>query len=227
MRILLVEDEKELSRALAKMLMKEGYDVDTVYDGADGLSFSLSGLYDLIILDVIMPRMNGFEVLAELRRKKVETPILMLTALSDEKDKVAGLDRGADDYVSKPFSFDELSARIRALLRRRGKLVTDNKLTYSNAFLDLGSFTLSTPKGSIGLTSKEFEILRYLFEYPNFVASKDDLILKAWGLDSDFESNNLEVYISFIRKKLIHLDAEFSIEAVRGVGYKLVEREAQ
>ena len=212
MRLLLVEDEKELSRALAKMLGKEGYDVDCVYDGLDGLNFSLSGLYDLIILDVIMPKMNGFEVLAELRRKKVETPILILTALSDEHDKVAGLDRGADDYVSKPFSVEELSARIRALLRRRGKLVTDNKLEYAEATLDLMTFTLSTPKGEIGLTAKEFELLRYLFEY---------LIVKAWGLECDFESNNLEVYMSFIRKKLHHLGASFTIEAVRGVGYKL------
>ena len=214
MRLLLVEDEKELSRALAKMLGKEGYDVDCVYDGLDGLNFSLSGLYDLIILDVIMPKMNGFEVLAELRRKKVETPILILTALSDEHDKVAGLDRGADDYVSKPFS-------VRALLRRRGKLVTDNKLEYAEATLDLMTFTLSTPKGEIGLTAKEFELLRYLFEYPNFVAAKEDLIVKAWGLECDFESNNLEVYMSFIRKKLHHLGASFTIEAVRGVGYKL------
>ncbi len=222
MRLLLVEDEKELSRALAKMLGKDGYDVDCVYDGLDGLNFSLSGLYDLIILDVIMPKMNGFEVLAELRRKKVETPILMLTALSDEHDKVAGLDRGADDYVAKPFSVEELSARIRALLRRRGKLVTDNKLEYAEATLDLMTFTLSTPKGEINLTAKEFELLRYMFEYPNFVAAKEDLILKAWGLDSDFESNNLEVYMSFIRKKLNHLGASFTIEAVRGVGYRLV-----
>ncbi len=224
MRILLVEDEKELSRALAKMLMKEGYDVDTVYDGADGLSFSLSGLYDLIILDVMMPKMNGFEVLTEIRKRKMETPVLMLTALSDENDKILGLDKGADDYVSKPFSFAELSARIRALLRRRGKLVTDNKLTYNEASLDLSSYTLSTPKGEINLTAKEYEILRYLFEYPNFVASKEDLILKAWGLDSDFESNNLEVYISFIRKKLNHLNTSFSIEAVRGVGYRLTNK---
>ena len=222
MRILLVEDEKELSRALAKMLTKDGYDVDTVYDGLDGLNFSLSGLYDLIILDILMPKMNGLEVLSELRRKKLETPIIMLTALSDEGDKIAGLDRGADDYLSKPFSFNELSARIRALLRRRGKFVTDNKLEYAGATLDLTTYMIGTKKGEIALTSKEFEILRHLFEYPNFVSSKEDLILKAWGLDCDFESNNLEVYMSFIRKKLNHLQAEFTIEAVRGIGYKLV-----
>lgn len=225
MRILLVEDEKELSRALAKMLMKEGYDVDTVYDGADGLNFSLSGLYDLIILDVMMPKKNGFEVLGEIRRRGLETPVLMLTALADEKDKVNGLDKGADDYLSKPFSYNELSARIRALLRRRGKLVADNRLAYSNTVLDLSAYTLSTDEKSITLTAKEFELLRYLFEYPNFVASKEDLILKAWGLDSDFESNNLEVYVSFVRKKLNHIGADFSIEAVRGVGYRLTKRQ--
>ncbi|MEG1529960.1 MAG: response regulator transcription factor, partial [Clostridia bacterium] len=179
---------------LAKMLGKEGYDVDAVYDGADGLSFAATGMYDLILLDVIMPKMNGFEVLAEIRRKKLDTPVIMLTALSDERDKISGLDHGADDYISKPFSFDELFARIRAVLRRRGKLVTDNKLTYADASLDLTTFMLRTEKGEMSLTNKEFELLRYLFEYPNFVAAKEDLILKAWGLDSDFESNNLEVY---------------------------------
>ncbi|MCQ2602294.1 MAG: response regulator transcription factor [Clostridia bacterium] len=227
MRILLVEDEKELSRALERMLTKDGYEVDAVYDGADGSDYALTGLYDLIILDVIMPKKNGFEVLSDIRQEGIEVPVLILTALGDEKDKIAGLDRGADDYVSKPFSFDELSARIRALLRRRGKLVADNKLTYGNAALDLGAFSLSTPSGKISLTSKEFEILRFLFEYPNFVASKDDLILKAWGLDGEFESNNLEVYISFVRKKLVHLNANFGIEAVRGVGYRLAMTDAK
>lgn len=221
MRILLVEDEKELSRALAKMLTKDGYDVDCVYDGLDGLSFASVGMYDIILLDVIMPKMNGFDVLAQIRNKKIDTPVIMLTALTDEKDKIQGLDKGADDYVSKPFSFNELSARIRAVLRRRGKLISDNKLEYAEASLDLTTYILSTPNGSINLTGKEFELLRYLFEYPNFVAAKEDLILKAWGLNSEFESNNLEVYMSFLRKKLRHLSASFTIESVRGVGYRL------
>ena len=221
MRLLLVEDEKQLSRALAKMLEKEGYEVDTVYDGEDGYYYGLTKAYDLIIMDVMMPKMNGFEALSKLREKKVETPILMLTALADEHDKVAGLDYGADDYVAKPFSFDELAARIRALLRRRGKLVSDNKLKCGNATLDLTSYTLSTDKGSLKLTGKEFELARYFFEYPNFVATKDELITKVWGLDGDFESNNLEAYISFLRKKLQHLEANINIEAVRGVGYRV------
>lgn len=160
-------------------------------------------------------------MLATLRQRKLETPVIMLTALTDENDKISGLDKGADDYVSKPFSFNELSARIRAVLRRRGKLLSDNKLEYQNASLDLTTFTLSTQNGSINLTGKEFELLRYLFEYPNFVATKENLILKAWGLNSEFESNNLEVYMSFLRKKLTHLGANFTIESVRGVGYKL------
>ena len=221
MKILLVEDEKELSRALAKMLAKDGYEVDQVYDGADGLNYGSTGMYDVILLDVIMPKMNGFEVLAALRSKKISTPIIMLTALTSEGDKIAGLDKGADDYVPKPFSYGELSARIRAVLRRQGKLVSDNKLEYEDASLDLTSFVLRSPKGEIRLSQKEFELLRYLFEYPNFVAAKDDLILKAWGLDSEFESNNLEVYMSFLRKKLYHLGLSFTIESVRGVGYRL------
>lgn len=224
MRVLLVEDERELSRALAKMLSKDGYDVDCVYDGADGLSFASTGMYDLILLDVMMPKLNGFEVLSEIRRKKLDTPVIMLTALSDENDKIAGLDKGADDYVSKPFSMGELLARMRAVLRRKGKLISDNKLEYAEASLDLTTYVLSTPKGEIGLTNKEFELLRYLFEYPNFVAAKEDLIIKAWGLGSEFESNNLEVYMSFLRKKLNHLGASFTIESVRGVGYKLAKK---
>ncbi|MCQ2409236.1 MAG: response regulator transcription factor [Clostridia bacterium] len=221
MRILLVEDEKELSRALAKMLAKEDYDVDCVYDGLDGLNFAMTNMYDLILLDIIMPKLNGFEVLSSIRAKKIDTPVIMLTALTSEGDKVAGLDKGADDYVAKPFSYNELSARIRAVLRRKGKLVSDNKLEYGNASLDLTRYSLATEKGEINLTAKEFELLRYMFEYPSFVATKEDLILKAWGFNSDFESNNLEVYMSFLRKKLLHLEASFTIESVRGVGYRL------
>ena len=221
MKILLVEDEKELSLALAKMLTKDGYEVDQVYDGSDGLVFASTGMYDVILLDVIMPKMNGFEVLSALRARKVETPIIMLTALTSEGDKISGLDKGADDYVAKPFSYGELSARIRAVLRRKGKLVSDNKLEYEDASLDLTSYVLCSQKGEIRLSQKEFELLRYFFEYPNFVAQKEDLILKAWGLDSEFESNNLEVYMSFLRKKLLHLGLSFTIESVRGVGYRL------
>ena len=221
MRILLVEDEKELNRALAKMLEKDGYEVDSVYDGADGYNYGMTKIYDLVVLDVMMPIMNGFEVLQKLRKKGIETPILMLTALADDQDKIAGLDYVADDYVTKPFNYDHLVARIRALLRRRGKFVSDNKLTCGNVTLDLTTHEISTDKASFALSGKEFEIARYFFEYPNFVANKDDIISKVWGLDNEFESNNLEVYISFFRKKLAHMEANFTIESLRGVGYKI------
>ena len=134
---------------------------------------------------------------------------------------MSGLDYGADDYVTKPFNYDHLVARVRALLRRRGKFVSDNKLTCGNVTLDLTTHEISTDKASLTLSGKEFEIARYFFEYPNFVASKEDMIMKVWGLDNEFESNNLEVYISFLRKKLAHIEANFSIESLRGVGYKI------
>ena len=221
MRLLIAEDELDLAEALTVFFEKNQFSVYAVNDGFSAYEYGSSGEYDAIILDVMMPKLNGFEVLAKMRSRKLETPVIMLTALADEKDKIEGLDKGADDYVSKPFSFNELSARIRAVLRRRGKLLSDNKLEYRNASLDLTTFTLSTQKGSINLTGKEYELLRYLFEYPNFVATKENLILKAWGLNSEFESNNLEVYMSFLRKKLNHLEADFTIDSVRGVGYKL------
>jgi len=221
MRLLLVEDEKELARALAKMLGNDKYDVDCVYDGIDGLNFASTGMYDLILLDVIMPKMNGFEVLSEIRKRKISTPVIMLTALTDENDKISGLDKGADDYIGKPFSYNELSARIRAVLRRKGNYVTENKLEYGNIHLDLTNYSLKSDDKSIQLTTKEYELIRYLFEYPTYVATKEDLIAKAWGFDNEFESNNLEVYMSFLRRKLEHLNANFNIDSVRGVGYKL------
>ena len=225
MRVLLIEDEKELSRALESMLIKEKYEVDAAYDGAEGLEYALSGIYDIIILDVMMPRLDGYQVIKKMRENKIDTPVLMLTALSADYDKVKGLDLGADDYMAKPFSVSELFARVRALLRRRGKLVSDNKLSYSNCELDLSGRKIITQKGEIQLSYKEFEILRYLFEQPNFVADKDSLINKVWGFESEFESNNLEAYMSFLRKKLSHLECDFSIESVRGVGYKLSKKE--
>lgn len=222
MRLLLVEDERALSYALVNMFRKEHYEVEAVYNGADGLEYGRTGAYDLIILDVLMPKMNGFEVLKALRKEKIETPVLLLTALADEKNKVSGLDFGADDYLAKPFSMAELLARVRALTRRgQGKLTINNCLEYGNTVLDLSSSQIRTDTKEIQLSAKELGILKFLFERSKFVSEKEDIITRVWGLDNDFSSNNLEVYLSFIRKKLAHIGADFTVEAVRGVGYRL------
>lgn len=221
MRLLLVEDSVSLSDSLKTILEKENYEVQCVYDGEEGLIYAQSGIYDLIILDVMMPKKNGFEVLQELRNKKITTPIIMLTALSQELNKVQGLDLGADDYLPKPFSTLELLARIRALLRRRGDVLTDNTMSYGNVSLNLSSYTISNGDKSVKLSNKECEIIRYLFEKPKFVAEKDALVNKVWGFENDFESNSLEVFMSFVRKKLTFINANFSIQSIRGVGYQL------
>ena len=221
MRLLLVEDSVSLSDSLKTILEKENYEVQCVYDGEEGLMYAQSGIYDLIILDVMMPKKNGFEVLQELRNKKITTPIIMLTALSQELNKVQGLDLGADDYRPKPFSTLELLARIRALLRRRGDVLTDNTMSYGNVSLNLSSYTISNGDKSVKLSNKECEIIRYLFEKPKFVAEKDALVNKVWGFENDFESNSLEVFMSFVRKKLTFINANFSIQSIRGVGYQL------
>ena len=221
MRLLLVEDSVSLSDSLKTILEKENYEVQCVYDGEEGLMYAQSGIYDLIILDVMMPKKNGFEVLQELRNKKITTPIIMLTALSQELNKVQGLDLGADDYLPKPFSTLELLARIRALLRRRGDVLTDNTMSYGNVSLNLSSYTISNGDKSVKLSNKECEIIRYLFEKPKFVAEKDALVNKVWGFENDFESNSLEVFMSFVRKKLTFINANFSIQSIRGVGYQL------
>ncbi len=222
MRILLVEDSESLCDVLKAVLEREKFEVNCVHDGEAGIEYGLTGIYDLIILDVMMPKKNGFEVLEALRKAKNTTPIIMLTALSQELNKVQGLDMGADDYLAKPFSTPELLARIRAILRRRGgDLSTDNTLSYGNAILSTSAYTLSCKDKSVKLSNKECEILRYMFERPKQVAEKDALINKVWGLDNEFESNSLEVFISFLRKKVAYVDADFSIQSIRGVGYQL------
>jgi len=226
MRILLIEDSISLCEVLTAVLEKEKFKVTCVHDGEDGLAYGLTGVYDCIILDVMMPKKNGFEVLKELRRAKVSTPIIMLTALSQELNKVQGLDMGADDYLPKPFSTPELLARIRALLRRRsGEYSADNSLAFGNATLDTAAYTICVGDKSVKLSNKECEILRYLFENPKRVVEKDALINKVWGLDNDFESNSLEVFISFVRKKVAFIGANFSIQSIRGVGYQLQLKE--
>ena len=225
MRLLLVEDERALSHALVNMFEKEKIEVTPCYDGKEGLEYALTGTFDVILLDVLMPKMNGFDVLKEIRKNKITTPILMLTALSGESDKVKGLDLGADDYLAKPFGFGELMARVRALLRRgQSTLIIDNRLSYGNAELDVKNSMLHANGKEVQLSAKELGILKFFFERSDFVGSKEEIINRVWGLDGDFLSNNLEVYVSFIRKKLNFVDADFTIESLRGIGYKLTKK---
>lgn len=223
MKLLLVEDEKELSEALVEILTKNKYVVDAIYDGEDGLNYALTDIYDVIVLDIMIPKLNGLSVLKELRKKEITTPIIMLTAKSQIEDRVQGLDLGADDYLTKPFAAEELLARLRSITRRKGNVINDNYLSYGDVRLDLNTYDLEVKGESIRLTLKEFEIIKYFMERPKVVVSKDDLITKLWGFDAEIEYNNIEVYISFIRKKLQHLNSRVNIVTIRGVGYRMEE----
>ncbi len=220
MRVLIVEDEVRLSEAIAEILKSEKYDVDVVHTGNEGLDYGLSDIYDCIILDVMLPGLDGFSILKELRKQKISTPILMLTAKDEISNKVEGLDYGADDYMTKPFDIEELLARIRSITRRQGQVFI-NEIEFEDLKLDLSNFNISTNEKSINLTAKEFEIMKLLMSNINIVVTKDELISKIWGYDSDAEDNNVEVYISFLRKKLKFLKSDVNIVTLRKLGYKL------
>lgn len=222
MKLLLIEDEKNLSEALQHIFKKEKYSVDAVYDGESGLDYGLSGIYDVIILDLMLPKKSGMNVLKQLRENGITTPILILTAKGSISDKVEGLDSGADDYLAKPFSTPELLARVRALLRRKTESINEDILSYGDIELNLSSYELVCGEKSVKVSLKECEIMRYLLQRPKFVVTKDELIIKLWGYDSEAEYNNIEVYISFLRKKLQFLETKTEIVTVRGAGYKLV-----
>lgn len=221
MKLLLVEDEKQLSEALSQILINNKYSVDTVYDGDNGLEYALTDIYDVIILDIMLPKLNGLEILQKLRKESISTPILLLTAKDSVDDKVTGLDLGADDYLPKPFEPKELLARLRAISRRKGEVINDSLLTYGDINLNLSNYDLSCRDSAVTLTQKEFEILNYFMQRPKNIVSKDDLITKLWGFDSDVEYNNIEVYISFLRKKLTFINSSVKITTIRRAGYKL------
>ena len=224
MKLLLVEDEKQLSEALSQILIKNKYSVDAVYNGEDGLEYALSDVYDVIVLDIMLPKLSGLDILKQVRKEGLSTPIILLTAKGSVDDKITGLDMGADDYLPKPFSPEELLARLRAITRRKGEVINDNLLEFGDIKLNISTYDLQCKENSITLTQKEFEILNYFLQRPKNVVSKDDLITKLWGFDSDVEHNNIEVYISFLRKKLTYIDSEVKITTIRRVGYKLEER---
>ncbi len=226
MRILLAEDEKRMAAALTALLKQEKYDVDHVADGASALAALESGIYDIAVLDVMMPEMNGFEAARKARAKGVKTPILMLTAKSELDDKITGLDAGADDYLTKPFQTKELLARLRALGRRSASF-QDGSLHYGDLSLDTAKATLlCTSTGqSVRLSEKELRILEYMFAGKGQILTREQLAVKIWGYESDAEYNNVEVYMSFTRKKLAFVGSNVEIKAVRGLGYALREKD--
>ncbi len=220
MRILIVEDEVRLAEALGQILTEQKYQVEIVHDGQDGLDYAVSGQYDAVILDVMLPKMDGFAVCRALRAQKNATPVLLLTARDDVTDKVTGLDCGADDYMTKPFAPEELLARLRAALRRQGEVVLE-ELTFHDLTLSLSTHTLSCGAKNVHLGFKEFEVLRILMSNPQMVMPKEDLIVKIWGTETGAEDNNVEAYISFLRKKFFFLGSKVAIGTVRKVGYRL------
>lgn len=222
MRLLLAEDEQDLSKALCAILKHNNYSVDPVYNGQDALDYGLSENYDGIILDIMMPKKNGIEVLKELRKNGVDTPVLILTAKAEVEDKILGLDSGADDYLSKPFAMGELLARIRALTRRKADF-TPNLLTSGNLTLNRETFELSSGSESIRLGNKEFQMMEMLMGNPGRLISTEQFMERIWGYETEAEINVVWVYISYLRKKLVTLKANLEIKAVRGVGYTLEE----
>lgn len=222
MNVLVVEDEVRLAEALAQIMTEQKYTVDVVHDGEDGLAYAEMGAYDVIVLDVMLPKRNGFEVVRALRAKKIATPVLLLTARDEITDKVTGLDCGADDYMTKPFSPEELFARVRALTRRQGDVIIE-EMKFSDVTLNLSSYTLQSNSKSVHLGFKEFEVMRLLLSNPSMIMPKEELITKVWGTESGAEDNNVEAYISFLRKKLAFIGSKVTIGTVRKVGYRLEE----
>lgn len=219
MRILLAEDEKALAKAIVKIFEKNNYSADAVYDGEEALAYIESGNYDVAVLDIMMPKLDGISVLKMVRASGNRIPILMLTAKSEIDDRVLGLDSGANDYLPKPFDTRELLARIRAITRTKEE--TDTKLGFGNITLDRATFELSSPTGSFRLANKEYQMMEYFLSNPRRIISAEQFMEKMWGYDSDAEINVVWVYISYLRKKLTALGADIAIKASRNAGYSL------
>ena len=221
MKVLIIEDEYNLADAIKSMLSKEKYMVNICTDGEEGLDEALTDIYDLIILDVMLPSMDGFEILKEIRKEKINSKVLMLTAKSTIEDKLEGLTNGADDYLTKPFHMDELLARVNIQLRKTGS--NDNNIELGNVKLEINSLNLINKDTNevINIIGKEFQLLEMFMNNPNQVIDKEQIFSKIWGYDSEAELNTLEAYISFLRKKLKLIGANINIKAVRNMGYKL------
>lgn len=219
MKILIIEDEKLLAESLTALLEAKGFDTEAVYDGETGAQYAETGIYDLLILDVMMPGLNGYEVARRVRRERCAVPTLMLTARSGVEDRIEGLNAGADYCLTKPFDSRELLACINALLRRQGNQV--NELVYGNTMIDLETSSLVCGENSLRLSAKEFDVIRILFSNGERNVSKEMLLTKVWGFDSNAVENHVEVYVGFLRKKLASVGSNVRIEAVRRLGYHL------
>lgn len=226
MRILLVEDEKLLSNAIRRLTEDAGYFTDAVYSGADALYYMEEAAYDLVILDIMLPELDGLKVLERMRQKGISTPVLMLTAKNTIADKVCGLNAGADDYMTKPFNAEEFLARVNALTRRKGDIAL-HELTFGDLRLDLNSAALQCGESAVQLTKKEFQVARFLLSNSKITVTKEQLIINVWGPESDATENNVEAYISFLRKKLKYLKARVTIRSVHKIGYRLEKRDAE
>ena len=223
MKILVIEDEKLLADSIKEMLERKGFQVECVYDGETGKEYAELGIYDLLILDVMMPKMDGYEVARQVRRNRCNTPILMLTAKSDVADRIAGLNAGADYYLTKPFDSGELLARINALLRRQAGQV--NEMVFGNTALDLGTGMLMANGKTVRLSAKEFDVMRLLLQAGKRNLSKSAILSHIWGLESNAVENHVEVYVAILRKKLSSIASNVRIASIRGLGYHLEVKE--
>ena len=223
MRILVVEDEKALSELIKDALKREKYNVDVSNDGESGLDNALSDIYDLVILDVMLPLVNGFEILKSIRENNINTKVIMLTAKSELSDKLEGLNNGADDYITKPFHIEELLARVRIQLRNDNKSNDNDTLEYEDLVLNIKNSSIMSKNTNeqINIGLKELQILEYFIQNSNIVISKDQLYDRIWGIDNEIESNNLEAYLSFLRRKFKTIGSNVNIKVLRGIGYKL------
>ena len=223
MNVLIIEDEYSLADAVAESLKNESFNATIKTNGEDGEDEALTGAYDLIILDVMLPKKDGFEILKTLREEKIDTPIIMLTAKSEIEDKLNGLEHGADDYVTKPFSMRELIARIKTVLKRTNNIESTDCLEFGDLCLDLKNAKLKSHNNEVQVSVKELEILEQMLLNKNQILSRETLLERIWGYDNEAEYNNVEVYITFIRRKLKLVESKVNIKAVRGIGYKLEE----
>jgi len=226
MRILIIEDDHKIANAIKKGLEQESYAVDVSYDGKDGLASALTINYDLLILDRMLPEVDGIKICSILRKKDINVPVLILTAKGRISDKVEGLNAGADDYLAKPFAFIELLARVRALLRRPQNITTDNTLMVSDLVLNTVTFEVERKNKKISLSTKEFALLEYLMRNPNRILTKDNIIAHVWDYDADILPNTVEVYIGYLRNKIDRPFKELQplIHTIRGFGYKIEEK---